>query len=209
MTAIEISRIANAKAKATGGGFIARCPAHDDRSPSLSIREGQDGRVLLKCFAGCEPDAIAGALGLTLRDLFASDAPVRDRRSPRATADDIEQSLQAELTRVLVEESERTGFDVTELTRHRNAARAVVERRYGVQLKREAALWFEVDPHAVDPFWGLCVDQAISVAAARREVAIETLRASISDLPRTQQQVIAYARKLQRSLALPATRARS
>ncbi len=36
------------------GGWMARCPAHDDRKPSLSIREGDHGKVLVCCHAGCE-----------------------------------------------------------------------------------------------------------------------------------------------------------
>jgi putative DNA primase/helicase len=38
----------------TGGSWMARCPAHDDRKPSLSIRQGDDGKVLVRCHAGCE-----------------------------------------------------------------------------------------------------------------------------------------------------------
>ena len=38
----------------TGSGkYLARCPAHDDRNPSLAIKDGDDGRVLVHCFAGC------------------------------------------------------------------------------------------------------------------------------------------------------------
>jgi len=58
-----------------GSGWQARCPAHEDRSPSLSIAEGRDGRTLLNCFAGCSPENIVRALGLTMRDLF-SDSPL-------------------------------------------------------------------------------------------------------------------------------------
>ena len=50
--------------------WTARCPAHDDRKPSLSISEGEDGRILLKCHAGCSTEQIVGAIGLTLGDLF-------------------------------------------------------------------------------------------------------------------------------------------
>ena len=57
-------------AKRNGAGWIAKCPAHDDRQPSLSINEGADGRVLLKCFAGCTTENIVAAIGLTMRDLF-------------------------------------------------------------------------------------------------------------------------------------------
>ena len=58
------------KVRKSGGGWIARCPAHPDRRPSLSIREGRDGRVLLYCFAGCPTSDVVAALGLTMRDLF-------------------------------------------------------------------------------------------------------------------------------------------
>lgn len=64
-------------AKPNGKGWMACCPAHEDRSPSLSINEGDDGRVLLKCFAGCGNDAITDALGLETKDLFVP----RDSRS--------------------------------------------------------------------------------------------------------------------------------
>jgi putative DNA primase/helicase len=47
---------------AHGGYFTARCPAHDDRNASLSIREGEGGKVLIKCFAGCNYRAVIDAL---------------------------------------------------------------------------------------------------------------------------------------------------
>jgi hypothetical protein len=53
-----------------GKGWEARCPAHDDKGPSLSINEGDDGRVLLHCFAGCSVHDITVAIGLTVADLF-------------------------------------------------------------------------------------------------------------------------------------------
>lgn len=70
------------KPKRAGVGYSARCPAHDDRGPSLSIREGDDGRVLLHCFAGCTADEVVGAIGLTLADLFPPGG--QPRRSPPA-----------------------------------------------------------------------------------------------------------------------------
>jgi putative DNA primase/helicase len=52
--ATEDERVAQALgAKRSNGGWMARCPAHDDRSPSLKIDTGSDGRLLLTCFAGC------------------------------------------------------------------------------------------------------------------------------------------------------------
>lgn len=64
----------------TGAGWIARCPSHDDRSPSLSIREA-DGKILLHCFAGCEARSITAALGVEVKDLFHGSLPdPRQRR---------------------------------------------------------------------------------------------------------------------------------
>ena len=55
--------------KATGHGrWMARCPAHDDRHPSLSIGDGD--RILVHCFAGCAVEDVLTAVGLELSDLF-------------------------------------------------------------------------------------------------------------------------------------------
>lgn len=50
-------------------GYMARCPAHQDNNPSLSIGEGTD-RILLHCFALCKNQDIVAALSLTMADLF-------------------------------------------------------------------------------------------------------------------------------------------
>ena len=52
------------------GQWSACCPAHSDRSPSLSVREASDSAVLLQCFAGCSTSEITAALGLDLSNLF-------------------------------------------------------------------------------------------------------------------------------------------
>ena len=58
-------------AKSCGPGrWMARCPAHEDRGPSLSVRELDDGRLLLHCFAQCETGDVLAAVGLSLGDLF-------------------------------------------------------------------------------------------------------------------------------------------
>lgn len=53
----------------SGDRAQVQCPAHDDRNPSLSVRQ-IDGQVLMKCHAGCENTAIVDALDLTMADLF-------------------------------------------------------------------------------------------------------------------------------------------
>lgn len=57
-------------AKRGGKGWSARCPAHDDANASLSISDGDRG-VVLHCHAGCSPEQVVGALGLSMADLFA------------------------------------------------------------------------------------------------------------------------------------------
>lgn len=52
------------------GRWTGHCPAHEDRTPSLSIALGQDGRILLHCFAGCPVESILSALGLDWKDIF-------------------------------------------------------------------------------------------------------------------------------------------
>jgi hypothetical protein len=80
-----ISRLSGVKQTAHGR-WIARCPAHEDRSPSLAIRELDDGRVLLHCFAGCEVGAVVAAVGLRISDLFAAPLALEQNFLPRIHA---------------------------------------------------------------------------------------------------------------------------
>ena len=63
-------------------GWIARCPAHEDRSPSLSICQGEQARTLLHCFAGCTLEAICTTLGIRVSELFASAGEKRRPAPP-------------------------------------------------------------------------------------------------------------------------------
>jgi putative DNA primase/helicase len=72
MTAQELAR--RLHAKRSGRGWEAKCPAHHDKRASLSISEGNDGRILMKCHRGCTVDAVCGALGVTLADLHVTTA---------------------------------------------------------------------------------------------------------------------------------------
>ena len=72
--------------KETSSGWSARCPAHEDRQASLSISEGQDGRVLLKCHAGCDHKKIVSALGLEERDLFDQSTSTRPVSATKASS---------------------------------------------------------------------------------------------------------------------------
>lgn len=71
------------KPRQTGPGrWLARCPAHADKSPSLSIRELDDGRVLMHCFTGCPTADILAAVGLEFSDLFPPKPPADPHAKP-------------------------------------------------------------------------------------------------------------------------------
>lgn len=63
--------------------WSARCPAHADRSPSLSVRELDDGRVIVHCFAQCGAEAVLAALELTFSDLYPEPLEPREKRTGR------------------------------------------------------------------------------------------------------------------------------
>jgi hypothetical protein len=62
--------------------WIARCPSHPDRRPSLSLRELEDGRVLVHCFAACAVQDVLSAVELDLDALFPAQ-PIAGRKRER------------------------------------------------------------------------------------------------------------------------------
>jgi len=63
------------KVKLIGHGqYIAACPSHNDKNPSLAIRHTDDGTILIKCFAGCSAYEVVSATGLSLTDLFPKES---------------------------------------------------------------------------------------------------------------------------------------
>jgi hypothetical protein len=65
-----------------GSGWEAKCPAHDDRRASLSVKAGDSDALLLRCFAGCETNAVLAALGLQWRDLFPKTEEAQSGSTP-------------------------------------------------------------------------------------------------------------------------------
>ena len=59
-----------AKPNKGGNGHKGHCPAHQDKSPSLSIAQGNNGGIVIKCHRGCDIDAICAALNIAQADLF-------------------------------------------------------------------------------------------------------------------------------------------
>ena len=74
------------KLNSGSGGYIAKCPSHDDRSPSLSIRESDKGLVLLHCFAGCDTESVLSALGIKFSDLYPEPLGHHFKSSPMRTS---------------------------------------------------------------------------------------------------------------------------
>lgn len=60
MTAESIAKALGGRK--AGNGWSARCPAHNDHTPSLSLRDSDDGKVLVRCHAGCDQDDVIGIL---------------------------------------------------------------------------------------------------------------------------------------------------
>ena len=87
-----LSRLDKVKAKGADK-WEACCPAHQDKNPSLSIKECEDGTVLLKCWAGCSTTDVTAAIGLELKDLFPFAGETTQRRGPSKAAVQHEQAV--------------------------------------------------------------------------------------------------------------------
>ena len=150
-------------ARRASAGWQARCPAHEDRSPSLSIREGS-GAILLHCFAGCDTSEIVAALGLRMADLF--DEPLHPQalaaqtRAPE-TQEEIDDTIESHLQRIIDEETKRLGYVPPITSRHRNRAQAAVSRILHIELQPVAPAWWEGQPHDDDPLWPVFAERAL------------------------------------------------
>jgi RecA-family ATPase len=87
VTASDLARLLGAKR--SGAGWAAKCPAHDDHRESLSFRDGDDGRLLAHCFAGCDFADILAAAGIEPAKPNGHDhaaKPNGETRKPRVVA---------------------------------------------------------------------------------------------------------------------------
>jgi hypothetical protein len=96
----------------SGTGHQALCPAHNDRNPSLSIKEGDGGRIVLHCHKGCSPEDVVKAIGLKMSDLFPSADDKRHKSNGKP---------QTPLGRVVAHYDYRDedGYLLYQVTRHR------------------------------------------------------------------------------------------
>lgn len=121
------------------GQWLACCPAHQDRNPSLSIKETSDGTVLLRCWAGCDVGSIMAAVNLELSDLFprTEHAGRRHRDQHRLSPRDALTIIKAEVYVVqiagnrLLRGDELTVADVDRLNAAVERLNAVVVNVYG------------------------------------------------------------------------------
>tara|TARA_R110002020_G_scaffold143191_1_gene315397 strand:+ start:49 stop:456 length:408 start_codon:yes stop_codon:yes gene_type:complete len=96
-----LSRLEHVRAN-RNGTWVARCPAHDDRSPSLSITTGDDGKVLLHCFAGCGAADVVESIGLELSSLFPETHDWKGRRRTNVDYKALCHFLQHEITVLII-----------------------------------------------------------------------------------------------------------
>lgn len=89
------------RARETGPGrWLARCPAHNDGRPSLTVRETGDGTLLVHCWAGCPASDVVAAAGLSFADLFPDAVPDRGplRGGQRWVPGDVLRAVAREVT---------------------------------------------------------------------------------------------------------------
>jgi len=175
-----------------GKRCVTRCPAHDDKRPSLSVTEGTDGRVLLHCFAGCDLSAIVAAMDLEIHDLFpCTDALQLEREERRAARRSyrrtpkkvIRATLERELARVAARLEGEKGYVPPFRAVHINEARARTARILGIALAPVAPFAWECAPHDDDPAWPCLYERAheeqrfLGIGGVEARIAAEDLAA--------------------------------
>lgn len=123
------------------GRWVALCPGHNDRHPSLSVRETPDGKVLLRCWAGCPTSAVLAALGLRWRDLFPDGTrrPRTARGRKAASEEAVVRSVAARFDEACREAYERLAVIC--------CAVGHVFAVYGLDITEAEAAWVRELPH--------------------------------------------------------------
>jgi len=111
------------KARQTGpDSWVACCPAHEDKNPSMTVRETPEGMVLVHCFAGCSLEDICGAVGVKVEDLFPEklERTVPKFRGQPFSAADVLRCLATEaLVAAVIASDMHTKGSVSEVDRKR------------------------------------------------------------------------------------------
>ncbi len=141
-----------------GKEWRCRCPAHEDSTPSLGIRAGADGRVLLICRAGCTTDAVCAAIGLTKADLFLRNA-TWERNEPLtfgpASAAEVLRKARA---RALDDDTVDEDAEVYRFLNDRGLSESWEERSFGIvakgmDLPEAVGRWADTGHQIVGPLY--------------------------------------------------------
>ncbi len=113
--------LSRVKHRETGRGrYIAQCPAHDDKHPSLTLRETDDGRILLHCFAGCSAEEVLSAVSLEFDALYPPRETFAKSERQRVNPADALRAIALEATVVWIAAADiSNGLPVSEETRTR------------------------------------------------------------------------------------------
>ena len=131
------------KVHGRNGRWTACCPAHNDKSPSLAVRELDDGRILVKCFSGCSAAEIVASVGMDLTDLFPPDdssllyrtKPAKSERKPFYPSD---------LLKITRFEALIVAMVARDITKGKNVSESDLER-LNVAFERICAVVGEID----------------------------------------------------------------
>ena len=118
--------------------WSACCPAHDDRSPSLGIKELPDGRLLIRCHAGCDAEEIVSAVSLSLSDLYPPRMTGQHYRGRRERLITATQGLA-----IVANESLVTAIIVSDSTKGKSVAEKDIDRLW-LAVGRINAVYAEV-----------------------------------------------------------------
>jgi len=143
-------------AKPSSNGWTAKCPAHDDKTPSLSIKENPDGSVLLYCHGGCETEDVCGAMGIRTADLFPSSfktaGQVPRKENPR-TKPAISATTRDELVEIIARKGDPTVYEYPNdfaVIRIEEPGKAKTFR----PIHKNGDVWVLGDPDGLLPLYG-------------------------------------------------------
>lgn len=110
--------------------WMASCPAHGDRTPSLAIQVIDDGRILIKCFAGCGASDVMNSVGLSLTDLFPDGAIAKQLKgwAQMSSRSEMAAKEQASTILAIAESDRKNGRKLTKAEKELEA-KAYLERR--------------------------------------------------------------------------------
>lgn len=185
-----LDRVRETDARHGSRGAMALCVAHRDNGPSLSVREAADGKVLLRCFAGCSFNAIVSALGLQPADLFPTRDPKEEqgRAVERADLQRRYRSTPSVVIREMTEREierkrdallERDGYVRPLRSDDLNDVRRRVARVLGIAEPKALPpfVWEQWPPHDVDPEWPSLFERGLKWAReeAREQGVLEVV----------------------------------